>query len=570
MCCIHKKIDYLVNCLETLPPPPIRNSKQDNTALFFSCDSFCAPHFQKQAELALELSEIGYEVKFLNFPLSHFLCSVENKIRLSALDSTVRFYEINNQIINLYCDKNELARLGKLDIKSNVDEKKRKIADLLDYVFSFVEDKELINLSIDKVKISEICMKDIGLTYKACLNTIIESPKEYLYSKLIDSIKFNIWLLIEIVSNTWKSSYGFCMSDYTGCSIFFLACKLIGIKTRYFDIPSIGGVYAEEILNCERLVKIQGTPGDNILMYNNSNQKKFNTFELNTSSTKFVESIIKKKMFGEGGAQCYSPKHDATSSDLEKLSKKISSAKARGMKIITIYTSSMDEVYVWGYTFNQYETDISYLYTNPFKSQEEWIKDTIEFINSEYKSNCLVIVRMHPRLGKDHRGGTISPEYKLIYPLIQEINGLENCIIVEPNDSVSSYWLGEQSDLILNGWSSIGLEMSMLGKIVINTFYKCMPGAGTYSILGNTSELKSKDEYYHRIKAALSMLTLPTEEDCEELGIVTRKEASKSYFISCMTAIIDINDHKSMVRQIQNPRLFTPFLASFHDSLLNK
>lgn len=122
--------------------------------------------------------------------------------------------------------------------------------------------------------------------------------------------------------------------------------------------------------------------------------------------------------------------------------------------VLFIATSSYDELYA--------AQSIKALPENPvaaFKSQIEWIKSTIEYV--ERRKNLSLIIRVHPR-ELPNRRETIGSEHSLqLKAILSDLPG--NVKVNWPDDGMSFYdWL-EIIDVGLNSWSSAGKEFALWG-----------------------------------------------------------------------------------------------------------
>jgi len=148
-----------------------------------------------------------------------------------------------------------------------------------------------------------------------------------------------------------------------------------------------------------------------------------------------------------GGAQMYITFANAPSGD---------DVKARfgveeGQKLLSLFTSSTDE----------YAGDEEL--KGPFESQEAWIEQVIEWVQS--RPDCVLVIRVHPSLaGKGETNeATIQAEFyrQLALRLPPRVH------VVLPEDELSSYDLVDHSDVGLAFCSTVGLEMLALGKPVV-------------------------------------------------------------------------------------------------------
>tara|TARA_B100000767_G_C19761903_1_gene535536 strand:- start:692 stop:2329 length:1638 start_codon:yes stop_codon:yes gene_type:complete len=142
----------------------------------------------------------------------------------------------------------------------------------------------------------------------------------------------------------------------------------------------------------------------------------------------------------------FSKKIDPKNTDVRKYFK-----IDKNQKIILLSTSSYDEV-----------TGTSLLYfKNPEKyllfSQVDALKKAIKFVTNN--KNYFLIIRQHPR---DSQNSSVTHFLKSLKKLPNNLR------INTMKDDVSVYNILLETDLVLNSWSSVGLESSILG---IPTFH---------------------------------------------------------------------------------------------------
>lgn len=117
-------------------------------------------------------------------------------------------------------------------------------------------------------------------------------------------------------------------------------------------------------------------------------------------------------------------------------------------KIILLCTSSWDEV-IATYIYKGVNLDTLLI----FKDQNEWLNKCIEFFKS--KKDCRLIIRPHPR-DFDNKNSDISN-------FLKNTNTLPNNVTLNlPNHKVSLYTILKDVDLVLNAWSTLGMEAGIL------------------------------------------------------------------------------------------------------------
>lgn len=124
---------------------------------------------------------------------------------------------------------------------------------------------------------------------------------------------------------------------------------------------------------------------------------------------------------------------------------------AKHKRLLALFTSSTDEVAG------------DPLMQGPYASQEDWVRDVIEWVRG--RKQVELVIKVHPNLGGNSYIGAATHELNF-YKRIR--TGLpENVHMVMPEDNVSAYSLAEEADFGLTFGSIIGLEMALLGKPVL-------------------------------------------------------------------------------------------------------
>ena len=159
-----------------------------------------------------------------------------------------------------------------------------------------------------------------------------------------------------------------------------------------------------------------------------------------------------------GNAHIYSPNKDG---NLEAVRERFALAPHR--QTLVLYTSSPDELdarkviaEVEGIALNIVDL---------FADQADWLQSVCEYVAAD--ENLQLVIRMHPRLGRDKRSGIASAYLPTLESRFASLP--ERCHIAWPQDSISSYDLAELADLVLTGWSSMGMELGRVGVPVIAT-----------------------------------------------------------------------------------------------------
>lgn len=171
-----------------------------------------------------------------------------------------------------------------------------------------------------------------------------------------------------------------------------------------------------------------------------------------------AEDLLTK--FGAAEGHTYSPPKTLKAQDLRAQLGLLPSKK-----LVVAYTSSLDE-----YSAATVVRDVFGIphsgTAQPFRDQLDWLQALITHF--EARDDVQLVIRIHPREGANKRESSSSEH---LQDLRSRFSGrYRNCVVVWPQDKVSSYDLGELASLVLTSWSSIAMEMARLGVPVLAAF----------------------------------------------------------------------------------------------------
>jgi hypothetical protein len=98
-----------------------------------------------------------------------------------------------------------------------------------------------------------------------------------------------------------------------------------------------------------------------------------------------------------------------------------------------------------------------------FPMQADWIRALCEFVAR--REDLFLVVRVHPREFPNRREQVQSEHARLLKQALAALPA--NARVNWPEERISLYDLAEESDVFLNSWSSVGKEMSLLGRPVV-------------------------------------------------------------------------------------------------------
>ena len=511
-----------------------RNNKMQGGSTILSCDSFCPPHLEVQVAFFEALKACNEKISFYNLPISHYITSTPDPNLLELASHPSKLIEANEELVNqqLYFEK-KVTKANSIVIFS---EEIKILTSNFERLTTTIEDKSWHRCYINNFPFHELTHRDLSLTYKCTPFLACNDPfYQHLYAQ---GVKFNIWLLCLLLCQRVIGETGFCMSNYTASSIFHFFCLQTNRLFRFIDAPPNW----LDTFNVEKshYIRLLKSPTANSEITKKDITLVLDSIELSNQIITTINHIIQQRFQGIG-SHTYSSGIEAVSDSHIELNTWIQHQRYLDRKITTLFTSSPDELIGQQLSYEHFPIDHSHLKRSVFSNQEDWIEETINHF-SNLSDNSPLIIRFHPRIAADKRCLPESPYFQELWTVFSEkIEGLDNIRLVHPADKISSYWLGLESDLILNGWSTIGLEFATQNKIVTNAFYRCPLGGGAiYPTHLNSPLLKSKAQYFSRVDRLLECMKMDSSIDpCD---IVSADEARKSFFVAFSCGLINMND----------------------------
>jgi len=126
-------------------------------------------------------------------------------------------------------------------------------------------------------------------------------------------------------------------------------------------------------------------------------------------------------------------------------------------KVLLATLSSYDELY------SSQVLGVMEEFSLMFPTQVEWITELIAWART--RPDMFLIIRVHPREFPNRRDAVHSTHAKRLAASFENLPG--NVRINWPSDQVSLYDIATEVDVGLNGWSSAGKEISLLGIPVV-------------------------------------------------------------------------------------------------------
>lgn len=129
-----------------------------------------------------------------------------------------------------------------------------------------------------------------------------------------------------------------------------------------------------------------------------------------------------------------------------------------------------------------------------FPTQVEWVRSIIDYVKA--RPELYLIIRVHPRELPNLRDSVHSRHAGLLATELTDLPG--NVRVNWPADNISLYDLATQVDVGLNGWSSAGKELAMLGIPVVIFTKDILLYPASLNMLAENSR-----DYFEKIEQAL-------------------------------------------------------------------
>ena len=549
-----RNLSPLIRALELIMASPTQ--QLPDSATVFSCDSFCDPHLVSQLRLYKALKKVGNNnLNFFNLPISHYLTSAPNIEILKLANRPTLLLEANEQLIN--SQQSFLSCIPDEERLPSAQKHLRSLSQDYELLIHALEDANWAKIYIDQFPFHELSLRDLSLTYKCSPSSVADNQKSF-YSHYILSNKFNLWLLCVLASEELMGRRCYFMSFYTASIVFMYFCRQTGRPIRYFGPSSLD--LKEFGLDENAYMCITESPIASTGFTKENTTSELRKIQASPAARLNLISIINKRFDGEG-SHTYSNSQTNKSGSWAEYNGWIQEQKAAGKKIVVAFTSSPDELIGQQLSYKHLGADLSHLPSSIFRDQEHWLEVIIRHFAVNQAESCLVI-RMHPRLAADKRGLPESPYLKELWEQLNSLIGSNSAIrLIHPSDPISSYWLGLQSDLILNSWSTIGIEFAIKGKIVTNAFYKSpLGGAALYPVHTNMPPLKSTTDYLNRVTRLLEAIR--EGRSIADVDVISSEEAIKAFIAYFTAGLVNLDDPIQLHCQLASPSILTPQMLS--------
>jgi len=449
----------------------INFSNKENT-LIFSPEAIFSSHQKMSLALANLLKNISnvYFFKCENdFPQCMYKINrvfwwsdikfLKNKQEVSDCKKCIK----KSENIDLNSDFNTItnSNLNNLNLKTEVSKIKN---------FSF---KEIINYSYENIKIYNLVLYDYYIVFKKDkFSEPIKEEREFIKKQLINNV-IAISKIKEICEK-FKISNIFMIDEYSFQSCIRAWCRLNNVKVFFFQ----NSYSIKEELE---FTKVNSWP----LRINDYKGvwEKFQHLPVSSQMVADTYSNLLSRMQNKA-THIFSKSYDK-----QRILKKINRLKIDDTKkIIGLFTSSDDEERAIKQNINFFEEN--YKYKDVFNTQEKWIDETISFV--EKSKDYQLIIVMHPRLYKSLNSPRVASNYDYLYKKYKKTN-FKNVTVVWPENNISTYNVIELIDFATVSWSSIGIEISLLGIPVVTGIQRYFPITVDFEGIKKASSI---DEYF--------------------------------------------------------------------------
>jgi hypothetical protein len=305
-----------------------------------------------------------------------------------------------------------------------------------------INKNNFINFEYDKIKIGRISIFDSMLLYKK--DNMSFSTEEFIEIKKTISTLLLFVFALKKISKEYTPDIVICQNGNYSLSKLF---------TDYFHRKKVDS-YAWEASthHLNRFDKIFITKND--MNFGINSMKKNWNFNLRNNkkfiTRKNIESVNThfKTVIDAKALRSFSKKYSYNEKTVREyfgISKK---------KIILLSTSSWDEV-IGTYVLKGYDIDSLLI----FKRQSEWVRKCINFFSNH--TDCQLIIRPHPR---DYNNFNSE-----LMVFLNKLKALPvNITINKPQDKISLYSILKDTSLVLNAWSTLGMEAGILNIPVLS------------------------------------------------------------------------------------------------------
>ena len=392
-------------------------------------------------------------------------------------------------------NKVNFININNLDL-NKINDEMRRIEELTK--------EELTSYEFEKINIYNFVLYDYFIVFKKHQQSKIEVDElKYIKNQILNNV-LAIFIVKEIIKKN-KIDILFMIDEYS-----FQSCIRAWAKNENIKVFFYQHTYSlrEEL----EITNVDSWP-----LRINDYKNYWPLFKKTPVSKEMVKDTYDNLIsrLNSKGTHMFSKKYDKTIK-IEKI-EKIKKLKINNRKIIGLFTSSDDEEQAINQNLKNFKKKEKY--KDAFKSQEEWIDATIKFV--EFSDKFSLIIVMHPRLFKSLNSPRLSSDFEYFYKKYNSKKFI-NVEFIWPEDNISTYNIIELVNFSTVAWSSIGIEISLLGIPVVTPIEKNFPITSNFDGIKKAENKNEyfeffniKDEFFinnymHRVKESIRWFNLLT------------------------------------------------------------
>ncbi len=422
-------------------------NKNTDIVLLFNPDSGVGPHYAAQCILGRTLRESGYRVLSARCPGLYFRCPVMD---MHGLPFNMTQEQKQQVCMSCMVGGNTMSADYGIESFNLGDFATPEIAEKLKWILHNLP-PNLLDFELEGVQFGKLCAMDLILCKKDSQLGVDISPE--LHHAWVSYIASSVlsYLMVDRVCQTLPVKRMFHFNEYCILNAARLAAQKNGV--------AVSSITLAPHMNNDRRLYVIVPDSLRLTCLNRANfWGEWRKLALAESQVHSIASDSLLRLGGTG-THVFSPPKSNVASDLRQ-----QMGVPPNKKLLVVYTSSLDETFANRYALAGMglRRDVP---PQPFSDQIEWLKALCQFV--AHRDDLYVIVRVHPREGISRRSRVTSAHLQQLQAEFNEIPA--NCRIVWPDENISSYDLGEQADLVLTSWSTIGIEMARLGVPVLSS-----------------------------------------------------------------------------------------------------
>ena len=411
---------------------------------------------RKRLQSLVRQAKSEYKLTFLYAPFS---CCLRDGYALDSADPISTYKQLSSFVTAQALERIYLAQLA------NHSRNFQKLYCLLDFIDAYEYDQlfksicslkleQLADYRFEDVPIGQIALRDLSLVHHLSSPSDTSNPDIHLFYRLTVFICSLVVLstrnMLSRLSISLESASTRCVfpdhySPYLSAEHYLsqatIVRSMILSADHVFDNhlkimrPDL---FFEEKLSSYRLQQCgaeYATPGE---MFD------------------FAQAYITRKILSGQSNQMFSPAKSTNISLVDKLN----AYTSKFSKNIIYYTSSPDEQLNenFAYPFKSLQTGGISKGIVLYEHESDFLRDVIQFCIS---NKIGLVIRIHPRMTS--KQDCVLPSGLAAITEALSVDVSQHCLVVNPDDQISSYWLASLGDLSLFYWSTIGIELMMLG-----------------------------------------------------------------------------------------------------------